>query len=554
MRLFSVRLVRLGLLALAVLCLREAQGRRQAAADAGALAAERVRDFFPAAAAVRAPVSGPWHEVVDAAGGRLGEVCQTAPESDRVIGYSGATNCLIARDAGGKILGVRVLRSGDTADHLAEVVAERSFFQQFRGKTAAELKGLVPDAVAGATLTSSAIAEGVLRRLGGEVGESLRFPEAVTLAEVRALEPAAAALREVPGRGLEVLDAGGRRVAWAVRTAPVTDTLVGYKGPSDTLLLLDAAGEVVRGMALRKSYDTRRYVGYVTGDAYFMGLFNGRRMTELAALDFKEAKIEGVSGATETSWAVAEGLKRRAEAWLAGQGVLPGWWAEVRWRWQDTGHVLVLAGALVMALTRLRGRAWARHAHHALLVVYGGFISGEMLSQGLMTGWAGAGTPWRNAPGLVLLAAVALLGPVFSRRQLYCHHVCPHGAAQQLLARRLRWQWSPGRRLEGWLSRVPFLLLGFIMVVALLGLGVDVNALEPFDAYLFRIAGGGVIALAVAGLVASAFTPLAYCRFGCPTGAVFKLLRVTGEADRLGWREAAAAGVILLAWGMSHAG
>jgi len=301
MRLWWVRLARLGLLVLAVVCLREAQGRRQAVLDAGALSAERVRDFYPEAAVVRPLDDGAWQEVLDAEGRRLGTVSQTAPESDRVIGYSGSTNSLIARDAEGKILGVRVLRSGDTADHLAEVVAERSFFKQFRGKTAAELRDLTPHAVAGATLTSSAIAEGVLRRLGGEVGESLRFLEAITLAEVQVLEPQAASLRAVAGRGQEVLDAQGRRIAWVIRTAPVTDTLVGYKGPSDTLMLLDAAGEKLRRIALRKSFDTKRYVGYVTGDAYFMGLFDGRGMGDLAVLDFKTAKIEGVSGATETS-------------------------------------------------------------------------------------------------------------------------------------------------------------------------------------------------------------------------------------------------------------
>jgi len=550
-----IRAVRLGLLALAVLCLREAQSRRQAAVDAGALAPAKVSDFFPGAVVVEALAGGPWLEVRDKEGTLLGTVTQTAPESDRIIGYSGSTNTLIARDPAGVILGLRVIRSGDTADHLAEVVSKRSFFNQFRGKKAEDLRELVPDAVAGATLTSSAMAEGVMRRLGGTVGESLRFPEAITLEEVQALEPAAAELKALPkGGGLAVLDAAGKRVATVLRTAPVTDTLVGYKGPTDSLVLLDAAGETVRGISLRKSYDTKRYVGYVTGDSYFMRLFNGRTLGELAEMDFKEAKIEGVSGATETSWAVAEGLKRRAASWQAEQSVVPRWVATVRWRWQDTGHVAVLLSALLMAFSPLRGKAWVRHGHHALLVAYGGFMVGEMLSQGLLAGWAGAGAPWRTAPGLVLVAAVALLGPVVTKKQLYCHHVCPHGAFQQLLAKRLPWQWSPSRKVEAWLSRLPFLLLGVVLFSAMLAWRLDLNALEPFDAYLFRVAGWGVIALAVGGLVWSLFTPLAYCRFGCPTGAVFKLLRFTGTGDRLGWREGVVVVAIVLAWGLSHVG
>ena len=213
---------------------------------------------------------------------------------------------------------------------------------------------------------------------------------------------------------------------------------------------------------------------------------------------------------------------------------------------------MVIGSACLMAFTSLRGRPWARHGHHLLLVVYGGFISGEMLSQGLMMGWAGAGSPWRTAPGLVLLLVVALLGPVVTRKALYCHHICPHGAFQQLLAKRLKWQWSPSRRVDQWLSRVPFVLLGIIVFSAMLAWRVDLNALEPFDAYLFRVAGWGVIALAVGGLMWSAITPLAYCRYGCPTGAVFKLLRVSGEGDRLGWREGVSGLIVLSAWGLSY--
>jgi polyferredoxin len=218
-----------------------------------------------------------------------------------------------------------------------------------------------------------------------------------------------------------------------------------------------------------------------------------------------------------------------------------GWLREIRWRWQDTGHALMIVSALLMAFTRLRGVAWVRHLHHAGLVVYGGFIAGELLSQGLLAGWGAHGTPWRSAPGLLLLAAVALLAPVFSGRQLYCHHLCAHGALQQLLARRLPWQLHLPPAVERWLARLPFALLGLILASVVLGWGIDLNALEPFDAYLFSVAGWASLALAGLGLVAALFTPLAYCRYGCPTGALFKLLRVAGAGDRLGLRDVLAA-------------
>ncbi|MGV3663276.1 MAG: FMN-binding protein [Prosthecobacter sp.] len=535
----ALRLWRVALLVAVVLAIR--RSHQPVAAE---LTVERVRDFFPAAAAL-VPHAG-MHAVKDDSGITLGHVMQTSPEADDIIGYSGPTNTLIALDSRGRVLGLRILGSADTTDHVAEVVGARSFFKQFTEKKPSEVADLRPQAVSGATLTSSAIAEGVLRRLGKSATSSLRFPDALTLEEVKKVEPKAAALGESkshPGSH-EVLDAQGQIIALAVRTAPASDGVVGYKGPSDTFMLMDATGTTLRGITLRRSYDNEAYVGYVTGDAAFLKTFDGMTTEKIANIDFNAAGVEGVSGATQTSYGVAEGIRVRAQALLRENEKQSGWWSLIRWRWQDTGHVIIILAALVMAFTPLRGRAWCRHLHHALLVLYGGFMAGEMLSQGLLAGWATHGAPWRNVHGLVLLAAVALLGPVFTSKHLYCHHICPHGALQQLLAKRLPFHWSPHRRLDAVLSKLPFLLLAFVLFSVAWTLPVDLNALEPFDAYLFRVAGWASIAIAIGGLLWSLVTPLAYCRYGCPTGALFKLLRFTGDADHFGARDWLAAGCV----------
>jgi NosR/NirI family transcriptional regulator, nitrous oxide reductase regulator len=570
-----LRLWRVGLLVMAVVVIREAVQTREKLEAAAALRPERLRDFFPEIVSLGEanPANG-WRTALDESGQTLGFVTTTAPESDRMIGYSGPTNSLLVFDPRGVLKGLRLLKSHDTTDHVAEVVADRKFFTQFHGMKPGAPAPEPLHVVSGATLTSAAMAQGVLEKLGRASGTSLRFPEEITLEEVRLLEPAAVELVRVesPRGGFAVLDAGGQKIALAVRTSPVSDTVVGYKGPTDTLMLLDAAGEKLRRMALRKSYDTKRYVAYVTGDDYFLNFFNEITLERLADMDFKEAKVEGVSGATETSWSMAESLKLRAQSLLAERPA--GWLREIRWRWQDAGHLAVLVSALLMAFTRLRGVGWLRHAHHALLVIYGGFIAGELLSQGLLAGWAAHGTPWRSAPGFLLLAVVALLGPVVSSKQLYCHHICPHGALQQLLARRLPWRWQVSAKVERWLTRLPFLLLGFVFLSVICGWAVDLNALEPFDAYVIRfaepgtnsanvppllypfedylsaviwVAGWASIAIACCGLLASLFQPLAYCKYGCPTGALFKMIRFTGDADRLGVRDWVAALLLLTA-------
>jgi len=80
--------------------------------------------------------------VKDVSGITLGTVAETSPGSDSIIGYSGPTNTLLAFDEQGAIIGLRILGSGDTPDHLAEVIRDRSFFKRFHGlRWAAILEG-----------------------------------------------------------------------------------------------------------------------------------------------------------------------------------------------------------------------------------------------------------------------------------------------------------------------------------------------------------------------------------------------------------------------------
>ena len=186
----AVRLVRLGLLGLVVLILRRGSGGPVEVLDTG-----RVHDFFPGAASLSAPDAQTGVQSVrDVAGQVIGLVAQTLPEAASAIGYAGPTNTLIAMDATGAVIGLRVLHSDDTPDHVAEVISQRKFFAQFKDLHMGDASNRRVDGVSGATLTSSAIAEGVLQRLGSQ-GPSLRFPEEITLAEVRDLDPHAVSLR-----------------------------------------------------------------------------------------------------------------------------------------------------------------------------------------------------------------------------------------------------------------------------------------------------------------------------------------------------------------------
>jgi transcriptional regulator of nitric oxide reductase len=526
---WAVHLARVALFG-AILWLIHCQYARTIAASRARSFAElplpRVQQFFPAADRLGDAESHGGLRVLDAEGRSLGYVLQTTPESDPYLGFSGPTNCLIALDPQDKVLGVAILSSRDTRDHVELVGRDKSFLASWRGlswQEAAARRDI--DGVSGATLTSLAIAQGLQRRLGASPAVQ-KFPEPLTVADCQTLFPAAARVevdRALPSLW-HVWDAKNQPLGSILRTSPAADEIVGYQGPTEARIGIAADGKIV-GASVGRSFDNEPYVTYVREDEYFRTLFSRYNLGELAKLDLHEANIEGVSGATMTSLAVARGLiqaaadheaavRRQSEERATGSG-----------NWRTWATAVVILTGLAMGLTPLRGRTWFRVAFQVVLIAYLGLASGELLSLAMFVGWAQSGIAWQNATGLALLAAAALLLPIGRGQNVYCSHLCPHGAVQQLLPRR----WKLRRPLPRWLVRllrmIRPLLLGWALLVVLCQWPFSLVDLEPFDAWSWRAAAWPTFAVAIVGLVASLFAPMAYCRYGCPTGAVLEYLR-----------------------------
>jgi len=149
----------------------------------------------------------------------------------------------------------------------------------------------------------------------------------------------------------------------------------------------------------------------------------------------------------------------------------------------------------------------------------------------------------------VLLVAAALLVPWTTRQPLYCLHICPHGMAQEWLGRllppRCRMRLHPG--IANGLRWLPPLLLACVVFIVMMEVPIDLAAVEPFDAWLWRSAGWATIIIAVVGLVAALFIPQAYCKYGCPTGALLEFVRSHGAQDKFGKRDLAALLMVVLA-------
>jgi len=488
-------------------------------------------------------------ELLNAGGDRVGTILRTSPAGDGAIGFSGPTDLLVVCDQDLRVAGVEILASGDTRDHVTAIERDRSFLDSFRGRSLDDLAAAprgAADAVAGSTLTCHAIREALARRLGGTAATS-RFAEPPTLADLQRVYSGAARIEVDAGDAavIRVHDDAGIPLGWALRTSPAADRVIGYQGPTDAAVCFDTTGRVA-GVIVATSYDNEPYVGYVRDDRAFRKLWRGMTISEVAGLDPDETGVEGVSGATMTSQAVAAGIVRAArhhQATAMGSGSAT-WLARIeppQW-----GALAVIAGGVVTAFTRLKGTWFGRLAWPVVVLAYLGFGAGALLSQAQLWGWAQGGVP-KGAVVLAALAAAALILPATTRRNVYCSHLCAHGAAQQLLVRVAR----PRHTLPEWLrplaAVMPWAVLAVAILATVLHWPLALVDLEPFDAYLPGIAGLAALVIFAAGLVTSAFVPMAYCRHACPTGALLDHLRLTGRSDRFSWRDGVMLGCLAVA-------
>lgn len=500
---------------------------------------EFARRFFPTAdrlAVGDARLGG--QGVLDAKGKPLGLLLTTSPHTDDLIGYSGPSNLLIALDLEQRILGVEVLSSGDTPSHVEQIQAQQSFWRQFVGSDQTTRRERV-DAVSGSTLTSLTFAEAIERRLRGS-SVSLRFPEAVKLREIRRLFKAARKFEaDTPRVGWnKTFDESGNHLGYVVRTSPYSDNARGYQGPTESLIAVGADGKTVLDVQIRKSYDTEEYVERVKPSDEFRESLKGRTIDGWAQIDFTKEKIEGVSGATQTSFAVADGVRRRFAADTAVTKP-----KEQPWNWQP-GLLAVIAGGVAMAFSSLKASRRVRWLWQAVLIIAFLVWLGDLLSIALLVGWARHGLPWRTAPAVVLLAAVALVVPWISRRQIYCQQLCPHGAAQSWLGQFKRLHFRITAAWQRRLALLPGLLLAVCVVVGVFFVRFDLAKLEPFDAWVLKGAAVVSAIIAVVGLIVSLFVPFAYCRYGCPTGELLRLVRSGGAHDQIQRRDLVAAALI----------
>jgi NosR/NirI family nitrous oxide reductase transcriptional regulator len=522
---------RLGAIFAALACLRFLPG------DGRALDRERIlaeaRIVLPDTASVGDPSDGLYPLLGDD-GEPTGWATSTLPQAQGIMGYSGASEVLVLFDPGRAVKAVRFLASDDTDGHVGKVRNDSAFWAQWNGKTEAML-GAPPSPiiVSGATLTSEAMARGLAARFGAK-GMDQWFPEPLKLADVDKWFPKADALKDGGYPGSQLVMKGGEALGTVLRSSRMGVSARGFNGISDVIVVLEPKGKKLLGIGFLGSRDNEPYVGDVGEEVKYADGFAGKTVKEVLAEDPREAPSLFTSGASYTNSAVVESVRemlRRQQSDEAARG----------FPWKSSLAIAWIALGVGLAFHK-RGKRRSLRTTYAVISVAAGIALGWLVSQDQLVGWGANGIGLRNIIPLLVLTAVALLVPAFTGKNIYCSHICPHGAVQTLAGQLFKKRFALPPKLHSIMVRVPWLTLLVIWVLAFVASGVPFAYFEPFETWSSGFVAFGPAAIFTIGILSAFFLPQGYCHYGCPTGA---LLRFLTQAPGRWTSKDSAAGIIV---------
>lgn len=530
---WGMGIARLSMIAAAMACL--AQKKQDYAPELSAwLAASQAS--FPQASRLGKSTDG-WHPVEDAMGNILGWLTTTSPQGKRVMGYAGPSELLIVTDVEKRVREVRFWRSSDTAGHVEKVRRDPKFWEQWKGKDEASLgQASPPVLVSGASLTSEAMARALAARFGAAWAEEF-FPQNLSHKDVQTWFPQATEIRSTLRAGVEEVYSENQKSGLLLRSSRMGINCRGFQGAADVLVVLDAEGSKVLGMSMLASRDNQPYVGDVQEEIRFAQNLQDRSIEEfLSSSDHRDFLV--VSGASMTTRGYFTTVQEMLRSYRRPM-------VENRVRWREIAGMGWLVVAVVVGF---RGGRRSRRIMWFVAVV-AGLSLGWMVGQDQLIQWSyheGSEVP---AWPLLVMTAMALLVPALTGKNLYCSHICPHGAAQSWLGSLTQHRWALPAKWHRLMVRIPWLTLVAIWALAWWGVSWPWSKAEPFEVWSTGFVFVLPSLLFTVGLITAMVLPQSYCHYGCPTGALLKFL--THAPGRWTVRDSIAMGLISVAWLMS---
>ena len=321
----------------------------------------------------------------------------------------------------------------------------------------------------------------------------------------------------------------GNKIGTIVNTSPFSDEIYGYNSTTPLTIFLDE-NDRISEVEICENRETRGYLNKVINSGY-LDLWDGLTPKEAATHN-----VDAVSGCTFTSIAVAQSLQIRMQDLSKEKGKMA-----IDWKLLARQICIVLVTILAaICFFNPNKTKILRYVTLLLSIAILGFWTNSLLSLALFYNWMTNGISLAIQLPLLIIAVLAILLPLFTKKSFYCQYLCPFGAAQEfvggigLKVKGKRGQQTTDNRQQTLFTKANIfnffavlrkvILLTLLIIVAL-GVGLDLSVVEPFPIFNYQSIGFGVAIFAAVIIVASVFIRKPWCNYLCPTGTLLESFR-----------------------------
>ena len=320
----------------------------------------------------------------------------------------------------------------------------------------------------------------------------------------------------------------GDVVGKVVNTSPFSDEVYGYNSITPLTIYLDRDNNIFE-VEICENRESRGYLNKVVNSGY-LDLWDGLTPKEAA-----NHNVDAVSGCTFTSVAIEQSLQIRMQELSKQESVF-----SVDWKLLARQMCIFIVTILATICFFTKKSKTLRIITLLLSMAVLGFWTNSLLSLALFYNWITNGISLAIQLPLLIIALLAILLPLFTKKSFYCQYLCPFGAAQEFVggirikAKGKRGQQTTDNRQQTLFTKANIfnffavlrkvILLTLLIIVAL-GVGLDLSVVEPFPIFNYQSIGFGVAIFAGVILVASVFIKRPWCNYLCPTGTLLESIR-----------------------------